>query len=80
MCRHADLKPGAVLSDRTTRKLYEVVDAQPRTTKLVDVASPVDDPRGVEFLTVNAISRLELVRPAPSFDGIASPEEFGPLG
>lgn len=80
MCRRDDLKPGAVVVDRPTRKLYEVSVAADRATRLIDVASPIDQPRMQEFLTVNAVQRLELVRAAPSVEDTASVEEFGGLG
>jgi hypothetical protein len=76
-CRKDELQPGAYMKDTTTYKLYEVAGEPGRETKLIDVASPIDDPTTVEFLTVNALKRLELVQPAPSLEGVASVEEWG---
>lgn len=80
MCKHNELQPGAVMVDTTTKRLYEVSVFTGRTTRLIDVASPIDDPFGVEFLTSSAVKRLELVRQAPCVDDVASVLEFGGMG
>ena len=78
--RSDELRPGAYLADPKTTRLYEVQHATKRQVQLIDVRSPIDDPTTIGMLTANAIRMLELVRPAPSVENIASVEEWGPLG
>jgi hypothetical protein len=84
MCRSSDLEPWAYVQDTTNGKLYEVGTQYgaltQRAVKLIDVSSDVDQPKTTDMLLANALKRLRLVRAAPTLDGTASIEEWGPAG
>lgn len=79
-CRKDDLQPGAYVKDHTTLRMFEVAGEPGYQVKLIDVASPIDKPHIVQWLTASALKRLELVRHAPCLDDLATTEEWGSAG
>ena len=85
-CRSSDLQPWAYVQDTINNKLYEVKSIHgtltQRAVKLIDASSDVDDPNPhtTDMLLSNALKRLQLVKPAPNADDIATAAEWGTAG